>query len=188
MNSVQLKHVLVATDFSGPSATALQYGRDLARTFNATLLVLHVTDSLFAACGGETYALALPHLQRDIEQAAQRQVKTLLSEEDYTALEATAVAITAASKAEAIMAYARTHDIDVIVMGTHGRGTPGHLFMGSVVERVVRMAPCPVLTVHQPEEELLVPHSLVLAAASAQLCWASTAGAEPVAQVLGSAL
>src|SRR5436190_14201003 len=118
---IHLEHVLVATDFSGPSATALQYGRELARTFNATLHVLHVTDSLYAAYGGETSALALPDLQREIEQAAQQQLKTLLSEEDHTALRAKAVAVTAAGKAEAIVAYARTQDIDVIVIGTEGR-------------------------------------------------------------------
>jgi hypothetical protein len=47
----------------------------------------------------------------------------------------------------AIIEYAEAHDIDLIVMGTHGRGGMSHLLMGSVAERVVRTAPCPVLTV-----------------------------------------
>ena len=74
---------------------ALQYGRELARTFNATLHVLHVADNVYTVYGGETYALALPDLQREIEEAVQRQVKALLNEEDQTALQAKAVVVTA---------------------------------------------------------------------------------------------
>jgi len=49
-------------------------------------------------------------------------------------------------------------------MGTHGRGAVAHLLMGSVAERVVRTAPCPVLTVRRPEHEFLVPDALVAVA------------------------
>jgi nucleotide-binding universal stress UspA family protein len=157
---IRIKNVLVATDFSEPSQAALQYGREFARTFNAMLHVVHVADNVYTVYGGETYALALPDLQREIEEAMERQVKALLSEEDKMALRANAVVVTAVGKAEAIVAYAQVHEIDVIVMGTHGRGTLGHLFMGSVAERVVRMARCPVLTVHQPQHECIVPDSL----------------------------
>jgi nucleotide-binding universal stress UspA family protein len=51
----------------------------------------------------------------------------------------------------------------LIVMGTHGRGPVAHLFMGSVAERVVRMAPCPVLTVRHPEREFVTPDALAAA-------------------------
>jgi nucleotide-binding universal stress UspA family protein len=158
---IRMKNVLVATDFSEPSEAALQYGRELARTFNAMLHVVHVADNVYTLYGGETYAVALPDLQREIEEAVQRQVTALLNEEDRTALQAKAVVVTGVGKADAIVAYAQAHQIDVIVMGTHGRGALGHLFMGSVAERVVRMATCPVLTVHQPEHEFIVPDRLV---------------------------
>jgi nucleotide-binding universal stress UspA family protein len=59
-----------------------------------------------------------------------------------------------------IVDYARDHDVDIIVMGTHGRGALGHLVMGSVAERVVRLAPCPVLTVRHPEHEFIRPDAL----------------------------
>jgi nucleotide-binding universal stress UspA family protein len=164
---IQIKNVLVATDFSEPAEAALRYGRELARIFNATLQVLHITDNLYTMYGGETYALALPDLQREIDQAVQEQIKSLLTEEDRTALQAKAVSFTAVGKAEAIVAYARTHAIDVIVIGTHGRGALGQLFMGSVAERVVRTANCPVLTVHEPDREFIVPDRLAAAAAHA---------------------
>jgi nucleotide-binding universal stress UspA family protein len=56
-----------------------------------------------------------------------------------------------------IIEYAVDHEIDLIVMGTHGRGALRHLLMGSVAERVVRSAPCPVLTVHAVERDFLQP-------------------------------
>jgi nucleotide-binding universal stress UspA family protein len=56
-----------------------------------------------------------------------------------------------------IVRYAKQHDIDLIVMGTHGRGPIAHMFMGSVAERVVRKATCPVLTVRSPEHEFVMP-------------------------------
>ena len=63
--------------------------------------------------------------------------------------------------AATIVAYAREKDIDLIVVGTHGRGLAAHLLMGSVAERVVRTAPCPVLTVRHPQREFVTPDALV---------------------------
>lgn len=158
---VRIKNVLVATDFSEPAEAALEYGRELARTFNAMLHVLHVTDDVCTAYGGETYAVAVPDLQRDIEEAVHRQVMALLSEDDRRALRTRAVVVTAPGKAEAIVAYAQANAVDIIVIGTRARGALGHLLIGSVAERVVRTATCPVLTVHQSEREFIVPDRLV---------------------------
>jgi len=74
------------------------------------------------------------------------------------------VLITSSSPAFAIVDYAREHEIDLIVMGTHGRGALAHLMMGSVAERVVRLAPCPVLTIKHPEHEFVQPDVLVAVA------------------------
>ena len=77
-----------------------------------------------------------------------------------------AVVITSSSAAYAIVDYARDHGIDLIVMGTHGRGALAHLVMGSVAERVVRLASCPVLTVRHPEHEFVKPDTLQVTAAA----------------------
>jgi nucleotide-binding universal stress UspA family protein len=66
--------------------------------------------------------------------------------------------------APAIVDYAQRRKADLIVMGTHGRGGGAHLLMGSVAERVVRTAPCPVLTVRYPEHEFVRPDALVAVA------------------------
>ena len=161
---ILIRHVLVATDFSEPSDAALNYGRELARTFTATLHVLHVADRVTFQYGVEGYSTMLPELQQDVEAAARKQLEGLITEEDRTALHAEPVVVIAGSKAAAIVGYASEHRMDVIVMGTHGRGAVSHLLMGSVAERVVRTATCPVLTVHHPEHEFVIPDALVAVA------------------------
>jgi nucleotide-binding universal stress UspA family protein len=161
---VRLNHIVVATDFSAPSETALNYGRELARTFGATLHVVHVTDNVIARLGPEYYPVAVPDLQKELEDAAWRRLDALLTAEDREQLHAKPVVLTSAAGALAIVDYARDAAIDLIVMGTHGRGGMSRLIMGSVAERVVRMAPCPVLTVHHPEHEFIAPDALIAVA------------------------
>jgi nucleotide-binding universal stress UspA family protein len=159
---IVLKKILVATDFSEPSDAALAYGRELGRTFAAQMLVMHVVDNVLTrAYGGDGFVFTDPDLQRDIEASALRQVNGLLGDEDRGMLGAEAVILTSNTPAFALVDYARSHDVDLIVIGTHGRGAVAHLLMGSVAERVVRTAPCPVLTVRHPEHEFVVPDALV---------------------------
>jgi nucleotide-binding universal stress UspA family protein len=84
----------------------------------------------------------------------------MLTAADRKDLHAKPAVRTAINSAGAIVDYAREVNTDLIVMGTHGRGAVAHLFMGSVAERVVRTAPCPVLTVHHPEHEFVVPNAV----------------------------
>jgi nucleotide-binding universal stress UspA family protein len=162
---IALKKVVVATDFSEPSQAALAYGRELARNFGASLTVLHVVDNiLMRAYGSDGIVLADSELQREIEGAAQRQVDSLLFDEDRNTLGATGATITSNAPAAAIVTYARETGADLLVLGTHGRGAVAHFLMGSVAERVVRTAPCPVLTVRHPEHEFVLPDALVAVA------------------------
>lgn len=157
---IALKSILVATDFGEASGAALAYGRELARTFGATLHVLHVADDVYVRLGGDAYMAVLPELQKDLEVAAQRQLDELLVDNDPIPLPVKKAVLTSSATAGAIVQYARDLGIDLIVVGTHGRGAVAHLFMGSVAERVVRTAPCPVLTVRHPEHEFVMPDAL----------------------------
>jgi nucleotide-binding universal stress UspA family protein len=162
---VALKNILVATDFSGPSDSALAYGRELARRFGASLTVLHVVEDLLVhAYGPDGVFLADSGMQQQLEVAAQRRVDALLFDEDRRELHARGRIVTSSVSAPAIIDFARQGLMDLIVMGTHGRGAVAHLFMGSVAERVVRNAPCPVLTVRDPEREFVRPDALVAVA------------------------
>jgi nucleotide-binding universal stress UspA family protein len=160
-----LKNILVATDFSEPSDAALSYGRALADNFKATLHLVHVVGNMSSAIyGAEAYVVSVPELQQEIEDAARRQLDDLLMDSDERPLPSRRVLITSNAPALAIVEYARREQIDLIVTGTHGRGAVAHLLMGSVAERVVRTAPCPVLTVRHPEHEFVVPDALVAVA------------------------
>lgn len=161
---IALKKVLVATDFGPAADTALLYGRAFARGFGAELHVLHVVDNVFGrAVAGYAYAAISPSIQEDLERAGRRQTEALLGDDDRRDLHAVAATATSMSPADAIAGYARTHDIDLVILGTHGRGPVAHLFLGNVAERVVRMAPCPVLTVRDHEHEFVLPDALVRA-------------------------
>jgi nucleotide-binding universal stress UspA family protein len=158
---ITLKSILVATDFSEAAAAALTYGRALARTFGAMLHVVHVSDDVYLRLGGDAYVAILPDLQRDVEAAARKRLEDLLVDKGPAPLPTRAVVITSSATATAIVQYAKDAQIDLIIVGTHGHGGFVHLIMGSVAERVVRTAPCPVLTVRHPEHEFVTPDTLV---------------------------
>ena len=149
---IQLKQILVATDFSEVSTAAIDYGRDLARTFGASLQLLHVMENPFLR--------PTPGDPHTIKAATLRHLLERLTDDDRLALHATAALETSDDPAVEIVKYAKTHASDLIVLGTHGRGGVAHLLLGSVAEKVVRTAPCPVLTVRHPEREFIAPDAL----------------------------
>ena len=162
---VAIKNILVATDFSEPSGVALAYGRDLARNYDARLHVLHVVEDVMLRNTPEVGFIGVD-LQRDAEDLARRELDKLIREDDRRELNAIGTVTCAANAAAAIVDYAKTHSIDLIVTGTHGRGTVKHFLMGSVAERVVRTAPCPVLTVREHERDFIGPDALSAVAVS----------------------
>jgi nucleotide-binding universal stress UspA family protein len=162
---ISLKKILVATDFGEAADAALAYGRELGRSFNARLDVVHVVENILTrGFGAEGYVASYPELQEEVEEAATRQLNSILSAEDRDVLRATTTLLKSNSPAFALVTYAKENDVDLIIMGTHGRGAFAHLLMGSVAERVVRTAPCPVLTVRHPEHEFVLPDALVAVA------------------------
>jgi nucleotide-binding universal stress UspA family protein len=161
---IAIKNILVATDFGEASDSALSYGRELAGRFGATLHVLNVVENFYVTTfGAETYAAFVPDMQRELETTARKRLDELLIDSDSSGPATRPVVTTSGSPAYAIVDYARENRIDLIVMGTHGRGALAQLMMGSVAERVVRIASCPVLTVRHPEHEFVTPDALVAA-------------------------
>ena len=159
---IAMKNILVATDFGEAADCALGYGRELAARFGATLHVLHVAENAYiTAFGAETYASFAPDMQREIEASAHRRLREALIDSDGSGPNTIPVVMTSSSPAFAIVDYAGVNEIDLVIMGTHGRNVVQHFLMGSVAERVVRMAPCPVLTVRNPERDFVHPDDLV---------------------------
>jgi universal stress protein A len=143
-----ITRILVPTDFSTASDAALDFAKTIARTFGASLHLLHVFEDPVVTVGfTEAYAPLPPTTRVALVEDAGRQLASRLSDEERDRYDATAQVVSGSS-AMAIVEYAQDHDIDLIVMGTHGRTGMAHLLIGSVAERVVRLAPCAVLTVH----------------------------------------
>jgi nucleotide-binding universal stress UspA family protein len=161
MNMIKIANVLVATDFGKASESALAYGREFARSFGARLHVVHVVENPLIWVGPETGGIDLIQLQKDLEDAAAQEMNRLLTAEDRQQLRAESVIRTGRTAAVEIVNQAKVANADVIIVGTHGRRAVNHLLMGSVAEKVVRLAPCPVLTVRHPEHEFIQPDALL---------------------------
>jgi len=161
---VTIHNILVGSDFSETSRVALDYARALAHQFGARLHVMHVVETIAAGdVGVSGYAMAAPQMQARLEEEADQQLKQVVTDDDRLTLQARAVLIRLDTPAHAIVHYAEAEHIDLVVIGTHGRRGLTHLLMGSVAEKIVRTAPCPVLTVRQPERDFVHPDALVKA-------------------------
>jgi universal stress protein A len=161
---IALKRILVPTDFSETSDAAVKYGLALARAFDARLHLLHVAVRHELQVMVERQRVIDVFLGQDAAtksppNAARELLATLLTAQEEKAARAEYVlrASGAGGPYVEIVRYAKERDIDLIVMGTHGRGFVAHMLMGSVAEKVVRKAPCPVLTVRHPEHEFVTP-------------------------------
>ena len=148
---ITIKNILVATDFSEPAEVATDYGQDLARSYGATLHVMHVIEDMLAMYAPEL-GFALPAIEQNIEAAVQRDLDEISSRGGDSFR---TVVSRAPNVSRAITEYAAANAIDLIIVGTHGRGAVSRFLMGSVAERVVRTAPCPVLTVHAHERDFI---------------------------------
>jgi nucleotide-binding universal stress UspA family protein len=152
---ISLRTVLVATDFSEPSQVAVRYGRALAEAFDASLHILHVVpDSMALPWATMADGLAMADVQRQWEREANERLRQMLPEVEREHLHAV-LTTRAGDPVRQITSYAVEISADLVVLGTHGRGPVAHMLMGSVAERVVRTAPCPVLTVRHPQHEFI---------------------------------
>jgi nucleotide-binding universal stress UspA family protein len=153
--TIRLSKVLVPTDFSEPSAKAVMYGQALARSFGASLHVLHAVEEPLAQ-GWDAYGFPalLPERRAAVLAEAQRRLEEAVPQLQRDS-QPTELVTTLGDPRREIVRFAKERGIDLIVMGTHGRGGVAHLLLGSVAERVVRTAPCPVLTVRHPEHEFV---------------------------------
>jgi nucleotide-binding universal stress UspA family protein len=150
---IRLQEILVPVDFSTASDSALNYAQALAETFHARLHVLHVLEDWVLYGGLDP---APPEVRVELERSSRENMAKMLSAEAVRALRAEMV-LKVGSPFVEIVRYAKDQSIDLVVLGTHGHGPIAHMLMGSVAERVVRKAPCPVLTVRHPEHEFVMP-------------------------------
>jgi nucleotide-binding universal stress UspA family protein len=154
---LDIKKILVPTDFSEFGEQALLYGCELAKKFDAELHLLNVVqDAVAMFPEPNMMGTSMNDLVSDMQHLAQKQLEEmpgLPGTEDLKVVRETCIGPAFLE----IVRYAKKSDINLIVIGTHGRSGIKHMLLGSVAEKVVRKAPCPVLTVSHPEREFIMP-------------------------------
>jgi universal stress protein A len=154
---IQLNRILVPTDFSDYSRAALGYGCALAEKFGAELHLLHVLQDLVGLVPEPGLAFPPPgDYMRELQASAERALDELpgpLAPDGLSIERATRQGPPFVE----IVRYAREAEIDLIVLGTHGRTGLAHMLLGSVAEKVIRKAPCPVLTVRPSDLQFTMP-------------------------------
>jgi nucleotide-binding universal stress UspA family protein len=154
---ITLRRILVPTDFSEHSRKALMYAAAFAEKFGAEITLLHVYQNLpvfqpDAATGGPSIIPPVDQLTGPVHAALEREIR----ESNLQGL-GVRHEMREGAPHEEIVQFAKDKETDLIIMGTHGRGWLAHVLLGSVAEKVVRKAPCPVLTVRHPEHEFVKP-------------------------------
>jgi nucleotide-binding universal stress UspA family protein len=146
---IELKEILIPIDFSLTSELALRYAKEFAVAFGARLHLVHVSDdpTLFAPTTSDAYREEARKKSNDqlvelLKKGKERDIKTLLDTRFGSA-------------STTLLDYALEQDIDLIIMGSHGRTALANILLGSVAEHIFRHAPCPVLTVKTPEHEFI---------------------------------
>ena len=149
-----IERILVPTDFGAASDAALRYARALAAQFGAAISLIHVLEEPLVT--GALVGHGIVTMPRDFRDAVKRAAREELNKrhaEHAQALPFSSHDLLTGPAAKCIVEHAEKVDADLIVMGTHARGGLSHLLIGSVAEKVVRTAKCPVLTTHEPESE-----------------------------------
>lgn len=142
----KLKKILCPVDFSNDSFAALDYAADFARQSEGKLTLLHVVDNPLA----EQYGPSGQNFYAEVEHAFEKSKEMLAKvAQTHAAGVSCEVVVARGNPYEEIIDLAKSQQADVIVMSTHGRTGPQRLVIGSVAEKVVRTAPCPVFTVRQ---------------------------------------
>jgi nucleotide-binding universal stress UspA family protein len=153
---MQIQHILVATDLNDGSQSPLEYARSMATLFRAHLHVLHVVpDATREPWAAETVGVNLGELTDDWLRDADLRLRTIVKELSRGPLSVTPV-VRLGTAAEQILAYTAEHHMNLIVLGRHDHGVVARALRGSTVDRVVRKATCPVVTV-PPAEPGVIP-------------------------------
>lgn len=153
--------ILSATDFSEDSNLAISYAEEIARRFNAEIIVLHVDQPLPPVMvspdmGPVMDVGAMTRIAEEQRLLAQKELDKIVNRMRDSGLKARSL-LKVGSPFLEVLHTAQSEGTDLIVMGTHGRTGLAHVLMGSVAERVVQKAPCPVLTIRHPDRKFKHP-------------------------------
>jgi len=149
---IRLKKILTPIDFSDASQQALHYAVAFAERFQASLVLLHIVE--FNFMGSDFGAVELAQIEADLEENAFRQLADWVKREAGSRVPAEPLVRNGRPYLEIVEA-AKSLDVDLIIIATHGHTSLAHVLLGSTVERVIRHAACPVLVVRRAERDFV---------------------------------
>ncbi len=151
---MQIRSILLPTDFSECGNYALSYAASLARTFGASIICINVIEPIVPTVGysGMTEPLPIADITEQLEDSAERELPKLAECDECAGLDVEELVVHGEAASE-IVRVAKERDVDLIVISSHGRTGLGRILFGSTAESVVRHASCPVLVVKPPQEE-----------------------------------
>jgi len=153
---MQFNKILVPTDFSESARYALPFAIDLAQKYNAKLHILHVVEPIVVPVDFAWGTYSYPDIEKQLGGFVEESLAKIVQEQIPEGLEVEATHLNGKSWRE-IVSFAKGKEIDLIVMATHGLSGLSHALYGSTAEKVVRKAPCPVLTVRHPDVKFEMP-------------------------------
>ncbi len=153
---IKLKKILFPTDFSDFSSYAATFAVSFSSDYAATLYVLHVVESAIDVTDMLSHSASIGELTGQVEQQAREELENAATPDVLASVRVEFVCRKGKPFVE-IIGFARENDIDLIVMGTHGRSALESALIGSTAEKVVRKAPCPVFTVRKPGHRFVMP-------------------------------
>ncbi len=145
----QIKKILVPIDFSDYSKNALKYAAQFAKQFSAKIYLIYVVEPMIYPADFSMGQVAIPSTDIDLHSRAEEELKKL-SKDIVNGGSKVEVLIKTGKPFVEIIESAAANDIDLIIIATHGHTGVEHLLFGSTAEKVVRKAPCPVLTLREP--------------------------------------
>jgi nucleotide-binding universal stress UspA family protein len=147
---MEIKKILCATDFSEGSSRALPYAVDMARRYEAKLFIVHVIPVVAKTAGWYVPHVSVDEIYQDMEKSALEELEKSFLDEVAGLKDVERLALKGVPHEE-ITKFAESHEVDLIVLSTHGRKGVDRVLFGSTAEQVVRSAPCPVLSVRLPK-------------------------------------
>jgi universal stress protein A len=149
-NAINIQHILVPIDFSACSKHALNLALQLARLLHARLTLLHVVQMPYLVGGGADMGEGMALYTEQAETEAHQMLADYARRVNDAGLECETI-VEHATPFQRIIDHAEALRVDLIVMGTHGHTGLQHMLLGSVAEKVVRLARCPVMVTREPE-------------------------------------
>lgn len=156
MATVNLKKIVVPQDFSEYSLHALKYAVTLAGLFGSELIVIHVVEPIVYPADFSFGQVSIPAMEEEIRKHSEEQLNDLIAKEIPGNIRTTSV-IRVGKPFIEIVEISKSENADLIVISSHGRTGMDHVLFGSTADKVVRKAPCPVLTVRPHEHEFVTP-------------------------------